>query len=153
MGFDVAKRTAIIYDDGTEKFTGTTLAGIAQAVIGVLRNPEQTANRFVKVFSILASQNELLAAFEQAEGAKWSVQHNTTQTLLQTGRAKREAGTTGWILDLVVAQLYDDKSGRSKVARSREETDSELLGVASETPLDVVRKVLAAQQDSVTPVF
>lgn len=145
MGFDVRQRSAIIYDQGTEHFTGTTLEGIGQSVIGVLQHPEQTANRFVTVMSIKTCQNELLEAFESATGGKWDVKRSTTKELKERGRAKLRAGDGGWILDLVVAQLFDEGEGRCAVAQSREQSDSDLLGVIDEMPQDVVSKALALQ--------
>ena len=65
MGFDVTQRSAIIYESGSEPFTSTTLAGIGQAVAGVMQNPSETATRFVKVLSIQSCQNELLQALSK----------------------------------------------------------------------------------------
>ena len=143
MGFDVREHSALIYDSGTEPFTGTTLQGIGQAVVGVLENPVATANRFVKVRSVQTCQNELLKAFERAAGNKWSVRRSTTEELLESGRRKKAEGDGGWIADLVVAQLYEEGVGRSVVAPSWEEADSPLLGVAEETVDSIAEKALA----------
>ncbi|KAI1179176.1 NmrA-like family protein [Nemania sp. FL0916] len=86
MGFNISERRATIYDEGTEEFTGTTLEGIGQAVVGVLQHPIETANRFVKVRSIQTSQNALLAAFQCA----------TVEAESETGtRTGNEAGGEG----------------------------------------------------------
>jgi len=142
MGFDVTRQSATIYDDGAEQFTGTTLEGIGQSVVGVLQNPKETANRFVKVLSIKTSQNEILAAFQRATGSEWETERSTTESLLESGRKKLQEGSGGWVLDLVVAQLFDKGQARCVVAPSREESDSELLGVVWETADDIVAKVL-----------
>ncbi|KAJ9134696.1 hypothetical protein NKR19_g8543, partial [Coniochaeta hoffmannii] len=142
MGFDVAKREAVIYDSGTEEFTGTTLEGIGQGVVGALTHPEQTRNRAVKVMSIKTCQNELLKAFEQVTGQKWTVRRDTSLRLLESGRDKQREGKAGWILELVVSQLFLEGEGRGVLAKAREETDSELLGVKEETAKEVVCKVL-----------
>lgn len=142
MGFDLRERSALIYDSGTEPFTGTTLQGISQAVVGVLSSPAETRNRFVKVRSVQACQNELLAAFEKATGTKWSVQRSTTKDKLESGRRKKEEGDGSWVIDLVVAQLYEEGVGRSVVAPSWGESDSPLLGVVEETLDEVVEKAL-----------
>lgn len=142
MGFDVVRREAVIYDSGTEQFSGTTLEGIGQAVVGVLTHPEETRNRFVKVMSIKTCQNELLEAFEGVTGVKWEVRSDTTGRLLESGREKNREGRPGWILELVVTQLFQEGEGRGLVARTREETSSELLGVRQESARDVVTKVL-----------
>lgn len=141
MGFDVKQRSAIIYDDGTEEFTGTTLEGIGQAVVGVFQNPEATANRFVKARSIQASQNQLLEAFQDVTGQKWQVRHGTTKQLEESGKKKHRDGIGGWVLDLLVFQLFEPGKGRCVVA-SREDSDADLLGIREESAAEVVRKAL-----------
>ncbi|KAI0861542.1 NmrA-like family protein [Xylaria cubensis] len=142
MGFNVAERRATIYDAGTEEFTGTTLEGIGQSVVGVLQHPAETANRFVKVRSIQVSQNALLAAFQKAtKEEKWVVERSTTQKTLEDGRNKHAQGLNGWVLDLLVFQLYAPGEARCIVA-SREDSDSSLLGVREESVEEVVEKAL-----------
>lgn len=143
MGFNPSARSAIIYDDGDEEFTGTTLQGIGQSVVGVLQHLEETKNRFVQVLSIRTTQNELLAAFEKETGEKWTVERSTTAELMAGGRKKMEDRDRGWILDLAVGQLLDKGEARCVVAPSWEESDSGLLGVASETAQEIAAKVMA----------
>lgn len=140
MGFDINNRKAIIYDNGTEDFTGTTLEGIGQAVVGILQHPNETANRFVKVLSIKTSQNQLLEAFEQTE--RWELRRSKTQELKASGEAKFQSKISGWTLELAVAQLYDLGEARCLVAPSCEKSDSELLGVRQESEDDIVKKIM-----------
>ena len=140
MGFDRSTCTAIIYDAGTERFTGTTLEGIGQAAVGVLKHLDATANRFVKCRSIETCQNDLLDAYESVTGKKWTVFHNTTKELIKSGKAKHEAGLSGWVLELAVAQLFDEGEARCVVA-SKEKSDAGLLGIREETPQEIVSKV------------
>lgn len=147
MGFNLATSAAIIYDHGTEHFTGTTLEGIGQSVVGVLQHPDETANRFVKAMSIKTNQMELLRAFEAATGEKngqtgWTVENSTVQTLLDRGRNKYREGDGGWRLDLMVAQMSEEGQARCVLAPSWEESDSRLLGVRAETAEEVVAKAL-----------
>ncbi|KAF4459886.1 hypothetical protein FALBO_13364 [Fusarium albosuccineum] len=143
MGFDVAQKIALIYDAGTECFTGTTLKGIGQSVVGVLQHPDETANRVVTAMSIKTCQNELLEAFQAATGSQWDIQKSTTKELIDASREKHEKGDRGWVLGLAVGQLFDEGKARCLVAPSREASDSELLAVVDETPDDVVTSVLA----------
>ena len=136
------RSSAIIYDEGKEHFTGTTLQGIGQSVVGVLQNPVETANRTVKVMSIKTCQNDLLQAFQKETGEDWKVGRRTTQDLIDGARQKKEKGEGGWILDLAVAQLYDDGKARCLVAPSWEESDSGLLGVKEENAESLVASVL-----------
>ncbi|KAF7539018.1 hypothetical protein G7054_g2470 [Neopestalotiopsis clavispora] len=141
MGFNLKQQSAVIYDQGTEEFTGTTLEGIGQSVVGIFQNLEATANRFVKVRSIQTGQRALLAAFQESTGKDWQVRNSTTAELLESGRRKHQAGTAGWVLDLLVFQLFEPGKGRCIVATSQE-SDNSLLGVREETPLEVVSKAL-----------
>lgn len=142
MGFDVNEHSATIYDNGEEDFTGTTLNGIAQSVVGVLTHPEETRNRFVKVLSIKTCQNKLLHEFQHVTGEQWIVRKSTTKELMASGRRKLADGSGGWVLDLVVAQLYDEGEARCVVASRRSESDADLLGVVAETEEQVVMKAL-----------
>ncbi|KAF7114166.1 hypothetical protein CNMCM5793_007744 [Aspergillus hiratsukae] len=144
MGFDVARCSAVIYDSGTERFTGTTLEGIGQSVVGILQRPAETANRFVKAQSIITCQNELLDAFQSVTGKQWEVQRASTEILKENGKRKFQEGVSGWVLDLVVAQLFDEGQARCLLARSREESDADLLGIPEESPEQVAAKALAA---------
>ncbi|KAH8785409.1 NmrA-like family protein [Diaporthe sp. PMI_573] len=142
MGFNINDHSAIIYDNGEEEFTGTTLDGIAQSVVGVLTHPEETTNRFVKVLSTKTCQNKLLQAFQRVTGEPWTVRKSTTRELMATGRSKLANGSGGWVLDLVVAQLYDEGEARCVVANRRSESDSDLLGLAAETEDQIASKAL-----------
>ena len=145
MGFDVKNSSATIYDAGDEMFTGTTLEGIGQSVVGVLRHPDQTANRFVNVRSINTCQNELLEAFERVTGRHWPVTHSTVEAMKAEGQARYKAGTGGWTLYIAVAQLLDPGMARNVVAPSREASDADLLGIAEETPVSTAERVLKLQ--------
>jgi hypothetical protein len=142
MGFSVNDHSAIVYDKGEEEFTGTTLQGIAQSVVSVLVHLEETKNRFVKVLSIKTCQNKLLQAFQHVTGETWAVQRSTTKELMANGRSKLASGSGGWVLDLVVAQLYDEGEARCVITSRRSESDSDLLGVAAETEDQIVRNIL-----------
>ncbi|KAG9681032.1 NAD(P)-binding protein, partial [Aureobasidium melanogenum] len=142
MGFDVKNHKAIIYDNGTERFTGTTLEGIGQAVVGTLQNPQATANRFLKVQSINTCQNELLEAFLKITGEEWEVTRSTSKELIESGKADFESGAGMWRLKLAVATLYDVGQGRGTVAPSRQDSDAELLRVKDETAAEIVARLL-----------
>lgn len=146
MGFDITNSSVVIYDKGEENFTGTTLEGIGQSVVGVLQYPEETANRFVKVLSIKTCQKDLLRAFEKVTGKTWKVEQSTTDAVLERGRKGRNEGHKGWVLDLVVAQLYDDGEARCVVAPTREQSDDELLGVVLEDIEQIVSKAVALRR-------
>lgn len=143
MGFDVNQRSATIYDEGTEEFTGTTLAGIGQSVVGVLTHPAETANRFVLARSIQVCQNQLLDAFQRVTGQAWKVEHGSAKDLLGSGRKKHREGAGRWGLDLLVYQLYAPGEARCVLA-SKEDSDAGLLEIVEETPEEIARKAMGA---------
>lgn len=143
FGFDIANRRAIIYDSGTERFTATTLAGIASAVVGVLRHAPDSTNRHLLVRSVETCQNEVLAAFETATGEKWPVTHATAADLLARGREKLANGDGSWTLDIIVGQLFEEGKNRSIVVAA-DKADNGLLGMPEENLLDIVRGVVQA---------
>ncbi|KAI1465459.1 uncharacterized protein F4812DRAFT_124472 [Daldinia caldariorum] len=141
MGFDVRNRRAIIYDKGTEEFTGTTLEGIGQAIAGTLKNPVKTANLFLKVRSIQTSQNLLLDAFQMVTGGPWDVRYNTSKGRFRLSQEMFKAGVNGWILDLLVYCLYTPGEPCCIIS-PRDESDSDLVRVREESALEVASKVV-----------
>ncbi|KAI1804699.1 NAD(P)-binding protein [Daldinia bambusicola] len=146
MGFDVRNRRAVIYDEGTGEFTGTTLEGIGQSVVGVLQNLDETANRFLKVRSIQTNQNQLLEAFQVVTGQEWKVKHSKSKDLFRSARQRFTSGVKGWILDLLIYHLYGPGEPCCIIS-SREESDSDLLKVKEETPQEVTAKVVESTKD------
>lgn len=142
MGFTIPSRAARIYDDGNEPITGTTIASIGRAVAGILEHPAATANRFLRTRSMEVTQNDVLAAFEEATGEKWSVTKVSTKDVLAEGKGKLAAGDRGGMLDLLTVQLFEEGAGRSIVA-TKEDSDNELLGVPEEDLLTVIKGILS----------
>ncbi|PVH79992.1 NAD(P)-binding protein [Cadophora sp. DSE1049] len=61
-----------IYGSGDQEFSSTSLAAVGQAVVGVLSNTAETANRVVYVEEIALTQNKLLAmAKKLTPGKTW----------------------------------------------------------------------------------
>ncbi|KAF2204783.1 NAD(P)-binding protein [Delitschia confertaspora ATCC 74209] len=141
LGFNIQDRKATIYDSGTEAFTGTTLRGIAAAVVGILNHPDETANKYLRVRSIQTCQNELLAAFEEATGENWEVEYEKSSDLMARGRQKLKNGDGAWVLDLIVAQLLEEGAGRSVVVTA-EEADNGILGMGEESVHSMVDAIV-----------
>lgn len=68
LGFDVGKRTALLFDEGGDKFSTTNLAQIGRAVVAILDRLEQTANQYLSVHSFCVSQAQVLEAIEATLG-------------------------------------------------------------------------------------
>jgi uncharacterized protein YbjT (DUF2867 family) len=73
LGFDIPNRTAILYDEGKNRTSGTTLPNVAKAVVAILRHPELTLNKRIFIADTSFSQQEALALFEKYTGTKWTI--------------------------------------------------------------------------------
>jgi uncharacterized protein YbjT (DUF2867 family) len=75
LGFDIKNHTAVLYDEGKNLVSGTTLPTIAKAVVGTLRNPQLTQNKRIYVADATFTQQQALALFEKYTNAKWTVKN------------------------------------------------------------------------------
>ena len=139
LGFSIPARKATIYGGGDTVFTTTTLPAVGAAVVGVLRKPEETANKYVFVSSARTTGNELLATLEKVSGEKWEVEHRSIEETIRAGQEKMGKGDYSGIVDLIVGSIYGLES--SDVTRDHELANG-LLGLPEESLVDIVEKVL-----------
>ncbi|KAK7746483.1 hypothetical protein SLS53_002442 [Cytospora paraplurivora] len=92
VGFSLENHTATIWDDGSQKFSSTPRANVAQAVVGVLKHPDITANQYAYISSFETSLHEILLALEKAQGVKYTVKHVKTEDEVEDGKAKLASG-------------------------------------------------------------
>jgi nucleoside-diphosphate-sugar epimerase len=142
FGFSIPERKARLIDDGTEPYTAVTVEDIGVAVRGILRRPEETANKYLHIRSTQTTQKEILDALEDVTGTDWEVEYADSRELFETGKAGFEKGERAGMLDLLVVQLFAKGAGRSVVV-SKEDSDNDLLGVKEKPVKDIVKKVVA----------
>lgn len=127
--------TTPLFDGGDRPFSTTTLATIAQAVVGVLRRPEETKNRVVFVHDLVTTQRKILdLARGIAPDRKWNPVDASTKDMEAVAREKYAKGQ------------FDLKSSMGFFCRSVfgegygaefEEIDNELLGIPLKTEKDL----------------
>ena len=142
FGFDIAKKTARLIDDGTEPISASTLEDIGIAVRGMLRRPEDTANKYLHIRSTETTQMMILEAMQEVTGTKWEVTYEDSQELYEKGKAMFEKEDRAGMLHLLVVQLFAKGAGRSIVVK-RESSDNELLGVREKHVREIVEDILA----------
>ncbi|RYP92157.1 hypothetical protein DL770_001738 [Monosporascus sp. CRB-9-2] len=140
LHFNLATRTADILDGGRMRSSTSTLARVAEAVVAVLRDEEQTRNRVLFIQSFCVSQLDVLAALERATGAVWHVRHYDSEQFIREHKEKVDAGNTAAIEDLVFAlgAIDGNWEGRDGFAM-------DLLGLRNEDLYDVVKRVVSSQ--------
>ncbi|KAH7357631.1 hypothetical protein BKA66DRAFT_472934 [Pyrenochaeta sp. MPI-SDFR-AT-0127] len=138
LKFDVKARKAYILDGGNIKFSNSTLGFIGKAVVKILENPKETANKLLYVHSIHVTQLELLAALEKATGDKFERINQNSEEELKVVRPKMLDGDYDSREEVVAiwGVVASDWKGREGFANS-------LLGLEEEDYEETVRKVVA----------
>ncbi|KAK6511092.1 hypothetical protein TWF481_000014 [Arthrobotrys musiformis] len=141
LGFDIPARKATIYDSGDRPFTASTVAQVSSAVVGVLRNPNRTKNKYVYVGSFTTTQNEILTTLEAVTGGGWTVGKASSAEKVEVGKEQvlRRRDSTA-IRPLITAAMYHERSGsdfESEIGLS-----NEILGLGKEDLETVVKQVV-----------
>ena len=128
VGFivDVARHTATLYNGGDIPFSGTTLADVARAILGVIRNQHETANRNLYIHSTVTTQNKLIDLVKEKDGKKWRTTVKDTEELrLESLDALKEGNTMAAMDGFCVVAMFTPEYGCDFSKR----LDNELVGV------------------------
>ncbi|KAK6540433.1 hypothetical protein TWF694_009228 [Orbilia ellipsospora] len=142
LEFDLANRTATIWDGGNKSFTCTNEKQLGQAVVSVLQHPQETSNQYLFVASVETTQNEIIAALEEVSGESWTVTHTTTDTQVNEGFKKLQAGDFSGAFALVRATAFGNTPGLHANYAKDEKLANDILGLSLEDVKDVVKRVL-----------
>ena len=126
LGFDLKTRTATIFDSGNVPTNFTLVSTTGKATTAILRNPVETADRYVFIDSLYVTQNEILAALEKITCQKWIVKKTTCQEESRTGRGLLENGDSSGLGPAIMSASYS--GGKYDFALVRQ-LDNELLGL------------------------
>ena len=141
LQFDLEARRARILDGGAIRWSATTLATVATAVVRVLQREDETRNRMLYIQSFCVTQNEVLGSLERATGQKWEVEHVDSEEFISEVKAKVDAdpGNKEDRENLVSAVGIVDANWEGK-----EDFANSLLGLEGEDLDQVVEKVVSS---------
>ncbi|KAJ6178910.1 hypothetical protein N7519_009371 [Penicillium mononematosum] len=142
LEFDIASRTATIWDGGNKGFTLTNQRALGEAVASVLAHPHETRNQFLFIASVETTQKDILAALEEESGLKWTVNETTTNIQVNEGVEKLAAGDFNGAFSLVRATVFGNTPGLHSNYAKEEKLANNVLGLGMETVNDVVKRVL-----------
>lgn len=135
FGFDLRKRSATIFDGGSEPFTAVSIRDIGRPVATSLLKSEETKNRYIEISSLQTNQNEILSILEQRTGVTWEVTKVRVQEVLAAARNKLADGDfKGGYVGIVVSQMYEDGAGRAVVSSA----DNKLMGTPQVSVNDII---------------
>lgn len=133
----VKEKKVTLWDGGETEYSVTPLSGVAKGVVGILRKPEETKNRVVKIHGAVLTQKKLLALAQKAVGEDgWTVEQGSTETGLQEAKKNFQADPAnvwGWILGFLYRAIFS-------VEHSPKfgDEDSKLLGVPQVSDDEIV---------------
>ncbi|KEF51311.1 uncharacterized protein A1O9_12661 [Exophiala aquamarina CBS 119918] len=140
LGFDITSQQAKIYGTGNEAWTGTTVKNIGVAVARLLHKPQDVKNRFIYIYSVRTSQNEILATMEAVTGSKWHVQHLEWDEEIPAGRRLLDSGNRAGVVPLILSYFFRNGMGADYV--NDVEADNALLDLPTQHLEEIVREAV-----------
>lgn len=140
LGFDVNNKTINIFDSGNEPFSPSSLGFVGKSVASVLKNPADTANKYINVASFTTTQRELLKIVEEETGSTFAVNNVKTSDLEKTADEKLAKGDFSAFIQLLQQYTFGDGQGTA----TKENAAVTLLGLQEEDLKAATKKALAA---------
>jgi hypothetical protein len=147
LGWNIPEAKAMVYDTGDYEYEATNLDKIGEAVAAILapEHERKTTNEYVYVNSFTITQNQVLAALEEASGKKFDVTKDTSQGTRERALEiqKKEPGSGLAVFMLIVASFF----GQGAINEYSKNTTSGLwndrLGLREESLEETVRNEVA----------
>jgi hypothetical protein len=142
-GFDLPNHKAMIYDDGDQHFSTSTVPLIANAVAKILLQPDATLNRYVYISSFTTTQNKILAMLEKYSSVQWEVARVSSKAKIEEAREAFKNGEEVAAASrlLILAVQYTAGNGSDFTGRDSNED----LGLPRENMDDIVKRALEAK--------
>ncbi|KAG5745424.1 hypothetical protein H9Q69_012340 [Fusarium xylarioides] len=137
---NIKDRKIRITDSGNEPYSTTSLAFIGEAVVAILKKPEETKNKYLNIAGVTTTQNEVLKIVEQVTGDKFEVSHVTGAEQEKIGDEKIAKGDFSAFGNYLEQFLFADGAGH---ALKGDGNAIGLLGLKEEDLEEVVKSVVA----------
>jgi uncharacterized protein YbjT (DUF2867 family) len=144
LEYDIAGKSATIWDGGNSKFTLTNAEQLGRSVIATLERPVQTANKNLYVASVETSQKEILEALEAASGSKFTVVNTTTKEQVAAAQEKLSKGDFSGAFALVRATSFATIPNLRANYVKDEQLSNDLLSLKFESVQETAARVVAA---------
>ncbi|KAF5007169.1 hypothetical protein FDECE_6479 [Fusarium decemcellulare] len=144
---NVKEKKVTLYNGGDLAVSVTRLATVAKGVVGVLKNPEATKNRSVRIEDGKISFKTIAAIAQEAVPGEWTIDEKDTNALKDASDKALAAGTLdGWVWFFYILQ----GGTNAAYGPSFENIDNDVLGLArlSDKDLQALAKELIVQTAS-----
>jgi putative NADH-flavin reductase len=147
VGFivNLKSHTARLYDGGDRPVSMTRLDAIGKAVVGVLNNLSETANREVYVHETVLSQKEIIAIAKEIDGKEWETTEYDLIKGLNDSLEKLKGGKPEDVGPAILGTLLPAPFAEGYGNDYSLQADNELLGVkmlSREEVKEVIRGIL-----------
>ena len=134
--FDTVKYEAILAGDAGDAPGGgpvgmTTVADVGRALVGVLRHPEASDNKAVRVHSYVCTPKEMLAEYERQTGKTWKVSYTSLEELK---KIEEEA----WAAGHPVSAIFTLRRIWAEGKTLYDKTENEAIGLTKTDTLEMV---------------
>ncbi|KAK4940289.1 hypothetical protein LTR10_019609 [Elasticomyces elasticus] len=145
LSIDLKKHSATIFNGGDRKFSVTTLANVAKAVVGIFAHVELTKNRIIHVHDAVLTQHGIIALAKRRDPSDWTLQHSSIEETKANALATFARGDPdelwGAISGMILTAVYGEGYGAEFTGR----TQNEILGVPLLTE-EELEEVIAVYQ-------
>jgi len=145
LGYDTKAHTATVYDSGDLAVGYTNLDTIGFAVQRIFERSAETANKFLYIASVSASQNEIVASFEKATGQTWTITKASTAEAGKIGGEKLAKGDFSGI-KLVLFRILYGGDPNADYRKHPGGLANDLLGLPKEDLDEIIKEVLAGKR-------
>ncbi|KAI4198269.1 MAG: hypothetical protein LQ346_002809 [Caloplaca aetnensis] len=145
-GFDLKNRSLVLFDDGTQAISTSTLPQVGRGVanllgLKILRDDENDKspclsdfkNKFAYIASFVVNQKEMLESVlrvTKTEEKDWKITHEPTKERYERGNEMFKAGSReGMRISMYTRNFYPDGSGNFAVTRG---LDNDKFGLPKE---------------------
>ncbi|KAJ5718378.1 NAD(P)-binding protein [Penicillium malachiteum] len=136
---NIKEKRTMLYNNGDQLFSTTTLQSVGRAVCGVLMNPAPTKNRLIRVHDVTTTQRKLLSIAREVTGPYgWTFNTHSIEEMLENSFSAHWQG------------MQDSESNAGFIAAAYwgkeyggvfEQTENEMLGIPKMSD-DVLRGLI-----------
>lgn len=101
-------RAATIWDSGNTRFSVTTSANTALAVVKALLKPEETENKHVFLSDFTTTPRAIVSALEQATGDKFSITQKESAPEFKALKERYDNGEAGAGIQILALSFIGD---------------------------------------------
>jgi uncharacterized protein YbjT (DUF2867 family) len=138
---DLQNHTAMLIDEGDNRISATSLANIGKAVAAILKNPDATENKVLRISEAILTQNQLIGfAKELQPEVTWSTTKERADVLLQEGL--KQLGAGDFSMPTIMKVMQGTALAGDAYGSAFDVTDNTLLGIQELAPADI-KKLLS----------